>query len=245
MFIVPMYHRIMNQQIANATGCFTSHLKKFTKNYSTIFPGEISKNPSVCLTFDDAYYDFYYFVYPLLKKLNLKATLAVPTKFIIEDTDLAPEMRLKNIKLTENNTELFADPNCGSYFCTFRELQEMVDSGLVKIASHSHSHADLTNSNIDLNEEIIGSKNILQQRLQTEIDTFVYPFGKTNSLINNKVKQHYKYAMRIGNALNFCWKTPYVYRLNAENYWPKQTIPNFLEKCGLFFKYFSNLIRNK
>jgi peptidoglycan/xylan/chitin deacetylase (PgdA/CDA1 family) len=44
-----------------------------------------SDKPICCLTFDDAWYDFYTNAFPLLKKYKIPATLFVPTHFIGTD----------------------------------------------------------------------------------------------------------------------------------------------------------------
>src|SRR5690554_8187295 len=49
---------------------------------------ENSGKPNVVLTFDDAYLDFYEFVWPLLKKLKLPATLYVPTGYLENPSDI-------------------------------------------------------------------------------------------------------------------------------------------------------------
>lgn len=164
------------------------HLKYIAKNYNIVLPGD-KTNPfkiNVCLTFDDGFYDFYHFVFPILKKLNIKALLAIPIKYILEDTNLSPDLRLSvNYKeaTKENNFKNKAP------FCTWKEIIEMQNSNLVKIASHSYSHQNLTNENIDLDFEIIESKKILEKILKTEIDIFVYPLGKFNEKIHKKVKE--------------------------------------------------------
>jgi peptidoglycan/xylan/chitin deacetylase (PgdA/CDA1 family) len=103
--------------------------------------------------------------------------------------------------------------------CTWEELKEMVDSGLVSVASHSYSHKNLLEKNIDLDLEIVQSKKILEEHLKTNISTFVYPLGKFNDQIHSFTKKHYKYAMRIGSSFNLSWQNinKISYRIISDN----------------------------
>ena len=82
-----MYHHVNSDRCSNDLAIFEEHLKYIKNNFKTIFPGEEITSKSVCLTFDDAYADFYFLIFPLLKKYNLKALLAIPSKYILDDID--------------------------------------------------------------------------------------------------------------------------------------------------------------
>ena len=96
MLSAVMYHHINSDDLplSNSDKMMEEHLTLIAQRYVTIFPGDQIGKHSICLTFDDAYYDFYYYVFPLLKKYNLKALLAVPVAYILEDTDVSSEPRL-------------------------------------------------------------------------------------------------------------------------------------------------------
>lgn len=202
MIPVIMYHHVNSDDLplSNSDVMMKAHLELISERYTTIFPGEPITNRSICLTFDDAYYDFYYYVFPLLKKYNLKALLAVPSAFILDETDIVSEQRL-SLKHQDiyKNYENFAP------FCTYAELREMVQSGHVEIASHSMNHVNLTQEGIDLEKEIFGSKVMLEDKLGCRIDSFVLPFGKYNDAAVALARAHYSYVFRIGNALNPSW----------------------------------------
>ena len=89
-----MYHHVNSDRCSNDLAIFEEHLKYIKNNFKTIFPGEEITSKSVCLTFDDAYADFYFLIFPLLKKYNLKALLAIPSKYILDDTDEKAENRM-------------------------------------------------------------------------------------------------------------------------------------------------------
>ena len=191
-----MYHHVNSDRCSNDLAIFEEHLKYIKNNFKTIFPGEEITSKSVCLTFDDAYADFYFLIFPLLKKYNLKALLAIPSKYILENTTELAENRMN----FEHN-DLFKNYEKAT-FCTYEELKEMRDSKLVVFGSHSHSHIDLTQDSVDLNLELKVSKEILEEKLQVKIESFVFPFGKYNQEILQESKKLYKYNFRIGNAIH-------------------------------------------
>ena len=240
MLLVLMYHRISKPDI------FYSHLKWLAQNYPVVLPGDalFSNKISICLSFDDAYYDFYHFVFPVLTQLNIRAIVGVPVKYIIEKTSLDSSIRL-SVPYDEamaDNAYLAKVP-----FCTWKELKEMAESGLVKIASHSYSHVNLTDEKADLTNEIAASKEIIESRLSHRVDTFIYPYGKTNKKVHSFASNHYKYIMRIGSALNKNWHNSegMIYRVNADEIISSRNPLNSLYYFKLYLKYISNTLRRK
>lgn len=238
MLLVLMYHHVNNR--------FEEHLKYIADNHQIVVPGDQLKltELQVCLTFDDAYFDFYSLAYPCLKKLGLKAVLGVPVKYILPDTNLSAQTRLhalSDFSIKNDDYEKYAP------FCTWQELREMQTSGHVLIASHSYSHADLSQQHCNLHQEIIKSKSILEQQLAVSVDTFIYPFGNFNHDAHRMVKKNYTYNMRIGSALNFSWHNSddFIYRVDAEHYWPQQTFLTKSDYIKYLLKYISNIIRRK
>lgn len=208
-----MYHHVNSDRCSNDLTIFEEHLYYISQHFKTLFPGETIQKPSVCLTFDDAYADFYYDIFPLLVKYNLKALLAVPTKYILEETSNSKETRLG----FEHN-DLFENYEKGT-FCTFKELEKMLQSGLIQVGSHSHSHVNLLEEGVNLKEELMLSKEILEQRLNINVNSFVFPFGKYNNAIAQESLKHYTYVFRIGNAIHKDFKgiKGVNYRIDGDN----------------------------
>ena len=208
-----MYHHVNSDRCSNDLAIFEEHLKYIKNNFKTIFPGEEITSKSVCLTFDDAYADFYFLIFPLLKKYNLKALLSITSKYVLDDTDEEAENRMN----FEHN-DLFKNFEKAT-FCTYKELKQMQESGLVVFGSHSHSHIDLTQKQVDLDLELRVSKQILEDKLNTKIDSFVFPFGKYNQNILKESKKYYQYNFRIGNAIHkdFSGINGAIYRVDGDN----------------------------
>ena len=208
-----MYHHVNSDRCSNDLAIFEEHLKYIKNNCKTIFPGQENTSKSVCLTFDDTYADFYFLIFPLLKKYNLKALLAIPSKYILDDTEEEAENRMN----FEHN-DLFENYQKAT-FCTYKELKQMQESGLVVFGSHSHSHIDLTQKEVDLDLELRVSKEILEDKLNTKIDSFIFPFGKYNQNILKESKKYYQYNFRIGNAIHkdFSGINGAIYRVDGDN----------------------------
>lgn len=205
MLLTFLYHRVNKGKYANDKEMMKSHLLHLAKNYKIIVPGDkisfFKKN--VCISFDDAYFDFYHYVYPLLKELNIKAILAVPIRFIIDKTNVSAEERLAVPYHLAMKDDVYIKK---VPFCTWEEIIEMSNSGHVDIACHSYNHKNLLDKDVDLNKEIIESKILLEKKINKKVSTFIYPLGKFNKQIHNLVKKHYKYAMRIGSTWNLSWQ---------------------------------------
>lgn len=246
MLAVLMFHQVndVNQpQVLKKLERFLAYL---ASNHPILLPGapQPKHKLSFCLTFDDAYYDFYHCVYPLLKKLNIPAVLGVPVKYIQATTTLDTTQRLSiaHGKEMDEPTHQTHAP-----FCTWDELKEMADSGLVAMASHSYTHCNVTDDGIDLQYELAASKQALQEHLHCDVNTFIYPYGKYSTDINQQVAAHYPYQMRIGGALNKNWHNNknVIYRVNADPFWQNDRRWQASDTLKYYLKYLSNIVRGK
>ncbi|MCP5491904.1 MAG: polysaccharide deacetylase family protein [Chlamydiales bacterium] len=197
MIAVLLYHHALSDRYGNKPEMLEEHFRYIAKNYQTVHPGELSENAlSVCLTFDDAYYDFYAYAFPLLQKYGLKSVLAVPTALIEDTTNLSPKERLEK-----------------KSHCTWEEIDEMVTSPLLQLASHSHTHTNLKNGS-DLHQEIVFSKERLESH--APVNTFVFPYGSFSPEALELANKHYKFVMRIGTAFNHSWDQRLLYRVPCD-----------------------------
>lgn len=241
--ITLMFHRVYEPHLGYDPVQFEKYLQYLIQHFPIIIPGEHTTAPlAICLTFDDAYYDFYHYVFPLLKKYHIKALLGVPVKYIVDKTDLDPATRLSvpYPQGMEKDLHINKVP-----FCTWDELLEMTRSGLVIMASHGFAHGNLANPHTDIDQEIRFSKQILEQKLNTPIAHYIYPYGKMTRAVHNQVAQIYDYGIRIGSALNRGWNHPrkYIYRIDAENMWPQQQSIEQKQVRQWRVKYWINRLR--
>lgn len=235
-----MYHHVNSDRCSNDLEIFEKHLLYIKERFRTVLPGEEIVADSICLTFDDAYSDFYFLIFPLLQKYNIKALLAVPTKYILDSCSLSPQTRMG----FEHN-ELFKNYQEGT-FCTYEEIKEMLDSGLVAIASHSHSHGNMLKNGVDIEEELKLSQEILEEKLNIKIESFVFPYGKYNKNILTLAKKHYKYVFRIGNAVHkdFNGINGVIYRINGDGIKSADELFGWKKMLTYGFKAFVKRVTN-
>ncbi len=244
MITTLMFHRVYAKELPEL-GCFRQFLKQIKLWGTSCIPGQrlLKQTHGICLTFDDAYFDFYHYVFPLLKQYQMQAVLAVPTALIAEKIEMSADHRLALQYESCLDNHISNNPS----LCSWEEIKEMVDSGLVIPASHSATHTAL-NKQSDWQREIVQSKKILEQKLRHPVNIFVYPYGRFDKVTHDFVCQNYQFAMRIGSAANFNWKHPkkLIYRINADKYWPHQEHPFKLsQKLHFGVRTLSNFIRGR
>ncbi|MCR4329451.1 MAG: polysaccharide deacetylase family protein [Candidatus Roizmanbacteria bacterium] len=126
--------------------------------YTTYFVSDVPKilngtipytAKNIVLTFDDGYEDFYTDAFPILKKNNVKATVYVITNYIGRKG-----------------------------FLSSAQIQELAQSPLVEIGSHTLNHMYLKGGRDELvNTEIVESKKVLENLTGVSVKTFAYPYG--------------------------------------------------------------------
>lgn len=130
-----------------------SHLIEKLQKNKTI------EQKTIVLTFDDGFKDNYTNAFPVLKKYNFPATIFLATSFIDREMNNSYDRPLPIMR--------------------WEDARVMEESGLVEFGSHTHSHPDMINLNIqDFILEIERSINLLNQNLKTPIKIFSYPKGR-------------------------------------------------------------------
>ena len=175
---IMMYHMIAEQPLnIKKSGLrvseqmFERHLKYFTDNdWKFIKMSELAKyndqDRVVAITFDDGYVDNYKKAFPLLKKYNACATLYL----VIDrhDNDWSVKKNPKHDTGALSKEEKLSDDH----------IQEMVDSNIFELGGHTVSHPFLPDLTMEEKEkEMISCKNILENKFNTKVTSFAYPFG--------------------------------------------------------------------
>ncbi len=216
------------------------HFQWFSRHGQTVHAGETAQSGKkpIMLSFDDASYCFYHHVYPLLKRHSLKAVLAVPTDFI---PDYVPENHAFRL---QPRVDLILQKEAAPHpaFCSWKELHEMQSSGLVEIASHSRTHANL-NSSANLKEECEGSARMIESKLGIRPKSLVLPFGKGSPDVIRTSLNSYQHVLRIGNAWNRSSRSSLLYRVPCDDI-PAGTLPN-PGSLPLWRNYIWNRLRGK
>jgi len=109
----------------------------------------------VVITFDDGYTDFYRQAFPVLQRYGFGATVFLPTAYIGE------------------RPLQFKGRDC----LTWVEVRELSNYGIV-FGSHTVTHPQLHELSVAaVKEEIVSSKQTIEDRIGSAVDSFAYPFA--------------------------------------------------------------------
>jgi peptidoglycan/xylan/chitin deacetylase (PgdA/CDA1 family) len=148
----------------------------------------------VVLTFDDGYVDFYTSAFPALQRHGFVATLYIPTAFV-------------------GGTSLWVqDMGEGSRpLLTWEQLAEISTSG-IECAAHTHTHRPLDMlPPSEMCDEIVRSKELLEDHLGQQVSSFAYPFGYYSARVRQVVRTAgYASACAIKGALSSLQDDPYA-----------------------------------
>lgn len=114
---------------------------------------ELPSKP-ILITFDDGYYSNYEYIYPILQKYNVKASIFVITDKVGKEID-------------------------GIKYLGWDECLEMQNSGLVEIFSHSKKHVFYNKLPIrEIRDDVKESYEIIEKHLgKKDLKVFAYPYG--------------------------------------------------------------------
>jgi peptidoglycan/xylan/chitin deacetylase (PgdA/CDA1 family) len=204
MLLPIMYHHVGADQFSNRADVFQQHLEYMKQHFKIVLPGDSlsSEKPNVVLVFDDAAFDFYYYIFPILFSLSIPVVLGIPTRFILDScntVDVDVRLSVSTFQMMRGDTYKMAIP-----FCTWAELREMGSSGLIRFASHSVKHPNLLEVR-DFESELAGSKAMIEKNLRTQVDSFIFPYGEFNKEIVTAARQHYRYLFAVGGGDNRTW----------------------------------------
>lgn len=139
----------------------------------------------IMLTFDDGYYNNYLYAFPLIKQYDCKMVLSP----IGKQSDIYSEKTNKNPHYAH---------------CSWENLKEMHDSGLVEIQNHSYDMHSITrkrrgtkkNKNESLEhyqKALCEDLTLMQSKVDDSLDftptTFVFPFGAISNCSLDIIKQ--------------------------------------------------------
>ncbi len=121
---------------------------------------------TVAITFDDGYLDNLENAHPILEKYQAKATI-----YVVVDRHDRDWSTYKNAY--HNSGELMYEPKLND-----EQVRFLAQSGLVEIGSHTLTHANLDKlDDQQCLDEMLLSKQQLEQLTSTTVTSFAYPFG--------------------------------------------------------------------
>jgi peptidoglycan/xylan/chitin deacetylase (PgdA/CDA1 family) len=180
--VILLYHRVGagEREIDLPLPTFERHLETLTRQHPVVSLDDAlaAKRGGIVVTFDDGSLDFYEHVLPLLVRYQLPAVLYVATVFVD---------RSRN--------------NAGSDALTWSHLEEAVETGLVTVGAHTHSHANLARADeVTAHEEMSRCKQLVEDHLSVPCRHFAYPWG-VSSLAADRV------ARRLFDSAALRWGT--------------------------------------
>ncbi|MCI8501472.1 MAG: polysaccharide deacetylase family protein [Oscillospiraceae bacterium] len=128
----------------------------------------------ILITFDDGYYNNYLYVFPLMQKYQMKCVISIVGKF----TDI--------IEPGEHQS-----PNYSH--CSWEQLKEMSDSGLVEVQNHTYNLHSLDGQRQGarkcagetveeyrrlLQSDVGALQDLIREKVGAAPTTFTYPYGK-------------------------------------------------------------------
>lgn len=140
-----------NFNYINTPQSFEENVKTFLENGYTIISmndlnnalngkTELPSKP-ILITFDDGYYSNYEYIYPILKKYNVKVSIFITTDKIRKEIN-------------------------GIKYLGWDECIEMQDSGLVEIFSHSKRHVFYDKFPVrEIRDDVLESYKVIEEKL--------------------------------------------------------------------------------
>jgi peptidoglycan/xylan/chitin deacetylase (PgdA/CDA1 family) len=163
-----MYHRLTIRPDPHpcnmVAGRFRTQLKILRAlGYRTVSPRDIARalrsgSPlparAISITFDDGYVDTFTVALPILKEFGFTAVC-----YVVAD-----------------RVGQFSDWTTAASLMGWPEICEWMAAGM-EVGSHSRTHRDLTLlPTVELQNEVAGSRKLLEDRLGCAVPTFAYPF---------------------------------------------------------------------
>lgn len=150
---------------------------------------------AVVITIDDGYKSSYEVAYPILKRFNFPATIFVYSDFVGAGDAMS-----------------------------WKDMREMIDTGLIDIQTHSKAHSNLAIKKANetdadyrrrIEDEVVTPTRMFRDKLKQRIHTFAFPYGDGNPLAVDLIKNsNYALAATVQKGGNHAFSYPYLLRRN-------------------------------
>lgn len=222
------YHRFANRtgKLAVSPAAFAAQMEYLAQNhYRVVSLGELQRflegreplpRRSVAITIDDGYRSTFDVVFPILKKYGFRATVFLYGDFVGAGDAL-----------------------------TWSQMQELSRSGLIDIQPHSKTHSNLVlrlpketeaQYRDRVQKEVEIPSATIAERLTTKIQYFAYPYGDTNEIVVEALKQRgFALGLTVTPGGNGFFASPYMLRRTM--IFGEDDIGVFASKLAVFTKF--------
>jgi peptidoglycan/xylan/chitin deacetylase (PgdA/CDA1 family) len=148
---------------------------------------------NIAVTFDDGWLDNWIYAFPILKELNIPASLFIVSSWPKEGKirNCIDTSYLEQIN-HEQAMQLVKAGQADQVIMRWQELENMQNSGLVSIHCHSHHHGDnwddLNHDNQKIIQDILLSKQTIEAKLNIITKHFCWPRGRFTPDLFKQVK---------------------------------------------------------
>jgi peptidoglycan/xylan/chitin deacetylase (PgdA/CDA1 family) len=180
-----IYHQVgsgLGRQMEVTTKDFIRQLDWLSANRHVIgldealTPASRLDSQTVVLTFDDGYRDTFETAFPLMIERGLPFALYVCTEHLETGRPL--------------------DPSAPAEPLTWEMVRRMLDSGLMTIGAHTHTHADLRSlGQSGVEQEVSASDSVFENRIGFLPRHFAYPWGYWSEAADEVIRLRYASAV--------------------------------------------------
>lgn len=187
-----IYHQVganLGREMEVSTRAFRSQLEWLSASGGTVVDletaiarrNEPGSDKLFVLTFDDGFEDVYDNAFPLMRDRRLPFTLYLTTQPI--ETGDPIDSRYP-----------------GASPLTWSQINEMIESGLVTVGSHTHTHPHLERISVkQIDNELDVSDSLIERRTGIKPRHFTYPWGVWSGVADPFVRARYETAT-VGSA---------------------------------------------
>ncbi len=144
---------------------FRPLLEVLARRLETSFPPR-----TVVVTFDDGHSSIHSWAWPILRELNIPATIFLNTAYLGQQQAFPFD--------SWGRTHQARLPAEAYRPLTVEQCREMAQSGLIELGAHTHTHRDLRRQPAEFESDLLTCVNSLDSHFGLKQPTFAFPFGR-------------------------------------------------------------------
>ncbi len=194
------YHSITRENVKN----FKKQLKYFRKHYHNVSLNDLDQflingvwdnsKPGIILTFDDGMKNDYKIIKPLLEEYGFTGWFFIPVGFVDCLESKQFDFAIKNDLIDEN----YKKDNSNRLAMSWREVKHLSHNHVIACHTLSHHRMKKDDTNKKLENEIIDSKILIENKISKAVSVFGWVGGEEKYYTKNASmiieKAGYKYS---------------------------------------------------